>query len=118
MGAILYLIMLVVLISWIYNRKNAGAKGGGSRPSASLPGRLFTPKTSSGDILRDVRGLRRPGENPADDISCEEQFGHRHAGRGARQAWDPDRYEAQEELTEGFIILNGKRMRLKDADKY
>lgn len=117
MGAVLYLIMVAALVVWIRGRKNAAEKGRGSSPQ-SMAKWLFGPRTNSGDILKDTKGLRRPGENPAGDITCEEQFGHKHTKRGSQQAYDPDRYVSQGDPEEGFIILNGKKMRLKDADKY
>lgn len=45
------------------------------------------------------------------DITCEGQYGHRHEGM-------EERYIVHEEPTEGYCILNGKKVALRDCWKY
>ena len=45
------------------------------------------------------------------DISCR-RYGHNHPG------FDMPRFIPHEEPEEGYIILNGVKMKLTEADKY
>lgn len=47
----------------------------------------------------------------ADDLTCETKYNHKHDPLPA----DTPRYIVQEEPEEGYIILNGKKIRKQDC---
>ena len=63
------------------------------------------------ESFKDLAGRGRRPFAGEQDVSCR-RFGHRHEGL------DPDRYVPYDDLENGFIILNGEKMRLADADQY
>ena len=114
-------IMSIMVFIWIMvtillrmrsgGRKNAAGKNGVSAGGANrwhsekLPGaknKRRPVKASDGHILEG-----------AQDITCR-QFGHDHP------EWEEPatRYIVHDDPEEGYIILNGKKMRITEADKY
>lgn len=79
-------------------RQNGGAYGGGQAGRGALAG--GRPVASDGH--------RVPRDQ---DVSCR-RFGHRH------EEFDTPRYIPHTDPEEGYIILNGVKMRLRDADRY
>ena len=87
-------------------RKNsASAKGADKWHSEKLPGARKT-----GRPARSSDGHALSGEQ---DITCR-QFGHDHP------EWEEPatRYIVHDDPEEGYIILNGKKMKITEADQY
>ena len=116
-GAVtLYLILILGAVITILKRQNNRSSGAKERSVKSRERR-------QAEANRDMADTGLPGElltSRADrmqDVTCETQYGHHHE-KSKTEALDArDRYTGHEEPTEGYIILNGKKMRLKDADK-
>ena len=86
-------------------KNNNSAKGANKWHSERLPGSKNTRKparASDGHVLS--------GEQ---DITCR-QFGHDHP------EWEEPatRYIVHDDPEEGYIILNGKKMKITEADQY
>ena len=65
---------------------------------------------NSGDALFSSDGCKIPKEQ---DLTCR-RYGHQH-----ETGYDKlPRYIVHEEPTKGYVILNGKKVRLKDCGKY
>ncbi len=64
------------------------------------------PQAGRGPLASD--GHRVPKDQ---DVSCR-RFGHRH------EEFDTARYIPHSDPEQGYIILNGVKMRLRDADRY
>lgn len=114
------LVLIVMVVIWftIINRlkkksggenatkKNGRSAGGVSRwHSEKLPGSQSARRpvrASDGHILKGIQ-----------DITCR-QFGHSHP------EWEEPsmRYMVHDDPEDGYIILNGKKMRITEADQY
>ena len=117
-GFIIYLILILFIIFRSVSRsgKNAaGHRGAGTRGTASgtggssasgSSGRARKTGTGRGPLASD--GHRVPKDQ---DISCR-RFGHSHA------EFDTPRYIPHTDLQEGYIILNGVKMKRSEADRY
>ena len=133
---IIMVIIIVVLISRVKqggtgrkrNPNERGAFGShaanvrksfGSGKTASDKNRSFTDKwhseriPGSGPFSRTVRTSDGHRLSDEQDITCR-QFGHNHPEREEHGV----RYIVHDDPEEGFIILNGKKMRITEADKY
>ncbi len=82
------------------------------------PTEINTSSTKERDLNRAGTGKKRKTVSSdghtipkSRDITCEGQYGHRHEGM-------EERYIVHEEPTEGYCILNGKKVALKDCWKY
>lgn len=121
-GAIFYLIILVfVLVRFMNMGKGKGSgkgkgteKGSGTRssdrtanrPSSASLGKTFEKYLGDRPLASD--GHRMSKE---DDISCR-RFGHQH------EEFDTPRFIPHDEPEEGYIILNGVKMKRTEADRY
>ncbi len=100
LSILIYLCILCwVIFRLLSRRKNVGAKGAGvsgsqrsNRQAKALDGHVLT------------------GEK---DITCR-QFGHRHSLKEEPEM----RFLVHDEPEQGFILLNGIKMRITEADKY
>lgn len=97
-GLVIYLILFVFIITRIKKKDPAkgrsGSAGAERRPSGKSP------------LASD--GHRVPKDQ---DISCR-RYGHKH------EAFDTPRFIPHEDPEQGYIILNGVRMKLTEADRY
>ena len=95
-------------------RKSFGSARTASDKNESFTSKWHTEKIpgarSSNRTVRTSDGHRLSAEQ---DITCR-QFGHKHS------EWEEPmiRYVVHDDPEEGFIILNGKKMRITEADKY
>ena len=109
-------VMIVIWITVIVLLKRVSGKNSAARRNISGSGsrRWYTEKapgaTASRRTARSSDGHWIRGEQ---DITCR-QYGHNHSGSVEPQS----RYIVHEEPTEGYIVLNGKKMLRTEADKY
>ena len=109
-------VMIVIWITVIVLLKRVSGKNSAARRNSSGSGsrRWYTEKapgaTTSRRTARSSDGHWIRGEQ---DITCR-QYGHNHSGSVEPQS----RYIVHEEPTEGYIVLNGKKMLRTEADKY
>ena len=113
-------VMVVIWITVMVLLKQAAGKNRSSRSAAkknsfgSGSRKWYTEKapgaTASKRAARSSDGHWLRGEQ---DITCR-QFGHNHP----RSVEPQSRYIVHEEPTEGYIVLNGKKMLRTEADKY
>lgn len=113
------LVLIVMVVIWVTvmnrlkkkggenaSKKNGSSAGGVNRwHSEKLPGSQSARRpvrASDGHILKGVQ-----------DITCR-QFGHSHP------EWEEPstRYIVHDDPEDGYIILNGKKMRITEADQY
>lgn len=104
MGGIIYLFLFAIIFIRFMAQKGGSKKGTGNarntggaasrRPSANRP------------LASD--GHRVPRDQ---DISCR-RFGHKH------EEFDTPRFIPHSDPEEGYIILNGIKMKRGDADRY
>ena len=100
-GAVFYFILFFfVIVRFLTN--SGKQKGSGNTASRNRTAR----PSARGPMAAD--GHRVPKDQ---DISCE-RFGHKH------QEFDTPRYIPHQDPEEGYIILNGVRMKLTEADSY
>lgn len=136
MSLIIMIIFIVILLSRVKqggsrgkrNPNERGAFGShaanvrksfGSSRNAADKNKSFTDKwhtekiPGSGSFRKPARTSDGHVLSDAQDITCR-QFGHNHP------AWEEPavRYIVHDDPEEGFIILNGKKMRITEADKY
>lgn len=111
-GALFYLVLIIFVVLRFANQSKKNPKSG-SRNNSSPAG---SSRNTAG------RNARRPAGNtplssdghrvPKDqDISCR-RYGHNHP------EFDTPRFIPHEDPEEGYIILNGVKMKLTEADKY
>ena len=111
-GSLIYLILMIfVLIRFLTAGKKQNKTGnrGTSSSTASKntsAGRNARKAAGNGPMAAD--GHRVPKDQ---DISCR-RFGHNH------EEFDTPRYIPHEDPEEGYIVLNGVRMKLSEADAY
>lgn len=113
-SVLIYIVLVIFVVLRYANQgkaKGAGKKGadaqkgapvppaGGARPRGAA-GRAFGPLATDGH--------RVPRDQ---DISCR-RFGHDH------EEFDAPRYIPHTDPEDGFIVLNGVKMRLSEADSY
>ncbi|MDO5476922.1 MAG: hypothetical protein Q4F43_07410 [Eubacteriales bacterium] len=106
-GVLIYLILFAIII---FRLKNQGKNKGGGR-NASAAGQRGSAAANRRTSRRSPMasdGHRVPKNQ---DISCR-QYGHNH------EEFDTPRFIPHEDPEDGFIILNGVKMRLSEADKY
>lgn len=106
-GVALYLFLIFFVLVRVLNaakKKNSGMGRtvSGNTASGSRTNRPF----SKGPMASD--GHRVPKDQ---DISCR-RYGHKH------EEFDTPRFIPHEDPEEGYVILNGVRMKLTEADNY
>lgn len=109
-------VMIVIWITVIVLLKRVSGKNSAARRNSSGSGsrRWYTEKAPGATAFR--RTARSSDGNwirGEQDITCR-QYGHNHSGSVEPQS----RYIVHEEPTEGYIVLNGKKMLRTEADKY
>ena len=132
-------IMVIIIVVLLTRAKQGGSRGQknpnergafgshvanvrksfGSARNAAFKNKSFTDKwhteriPGTGLFGRSVRTSDGHSLSDEQDITCR-QFGHNHP------AWEEPgmRYIVHDDPEEGFIILNGKKMRVTEADKY
>lgn len=104
MGGIIYLFLFVIIIIRFMAQKGGNKKGTENTRKAggTASGRSLANRPLASD------GHRVPGDQ---DISCR-RFGHRH------EEFDTPRFIPHSDPEEGYIILNGIKMKRGDADRY
>ena len=106
-GAVIYLFLIFFVIVRVLNSKKTKNSAAGRTASGNVASRSRTGR-SSGKSPMASDGHRVPKDQ---DISCR-RFGHRH------DEFDTPRFIPHDDLEEGYIILNGVRMKLTEADSY
>ena len=101
---IVYLIIFAIILR--VSLKKKGQSGKGNAGTGRSAGNLQRPRRSGPARSTDGHVLR--GKN---DITCR-QFGHNHPEES-----EP-RFIVHDDPEDGFIILNGVKMRISEADKY
>ena len=119
-GALIYLILIGIVV-FRFLRSGGAKPGSDRRPSVSRPSASPTSPASPAGRTPAARRPLGGGRGPLasdghrmsgeDDVSCR-RFGHRH------EEFDTPRYIPHDDPEDGFIILNGVKMRLSDADRY
>ena len=118
MSSIVFIAMIFIWIM-IMNRLRR-ASGGGKNSTAKNSGASHGSKQWHSENLPGSRGKGRPARSSdghvmkgGKDITCR-QFGHNHP------EWEEPatRYIVHDDPEDGYIILNGKKMRITEADKY
>lgn len=99
-GAIFYLILIGIVIMRFVNQGKAKGTGKSGGPAGRA---LFSGK---GPLASD--GHRIPKEK---DVSCR-RYGHQH------EEFDTPRYIPHDDPEDGYIVLNGVKMKLSEADRY
>ena len=118
MGSSILVVMIIIwaVVTNLLRKKSGGGQNAAqrNRDTSKRTGSWYTEK------LPGLRGAKRPSRasdghilNGEQDITCR-QFGHDHPEREEPSA----RYIVHDDPEEGFIILNGKKMRITEADKY
>ena len=116
-GFIIYLLLILFIIFRTVTgsgKKGTGQRSEGSRGSSTGAG--GNTSAGSGKTRRAGTGrspLASDGHRiPKDqDVSCR-RFGHNH------EEFDTPRYIPHTDLQEGYIILNGVKMKRSEADRY
>lgn len=99
-GFWIYLIIILFGIARMANSKNRKTSEKGSARTAARRPSGKTPLASDGH--------RVPKDQ---DISCR-RYGHKH------EEFDRPRFIPHEDPEEGYIILNGVKMKITEADRY
>lgn len=114
-GFVIYLILIIFVILRTVNSgksKGAGKQGSpaGRNTSAGKGGTSSTARTRKGTGWGPLAsdGHRVPKDQ---DISCR-RFGHQH------EEFDTPRFIPHDDPEEGYIILNGVKMKRGEADRY
>lgn len=95
-------------------RKSFGSSRNAADRNKSFTGKWHTERIpGTGLFSRTVRTSDGHSLSDEQDITCR-QFGHNHP------AWEEPgvRYIVHDDPEDGFIILNGTKMRVTEADKY
>ena len=118
MGSSVLVVMIViwVVVMNLLRSRSGGGKNAAQRNRDSSQGVRSWYK----EKLPGSRGAKRPSRasdghfvTGEQDITCR-QFGHDHPDREEPAA----RYIVHDDPEEGYISLNGKKMRITEADKY
>ncbi len=113
-GILFYVVLALIIASAKRSKKDGGSAGRGMTGRAAgdtqQPGRTRQVfRTAPRGGARALDGHELKGER---DITCR-RFGHRHA-----DDTEPRYLVHDDPMGEDYITLNGKRYRLKEADKY
>ena len=103
-------VTVMVLLKRVSGKNGAAGRnssGSGSRKwyTEKAPGATYSKRSARASDGHWLRGEQ--------DITCR-QYGHNHPNSVEPQS----RYIVHEEPTEGYIVLNGKKMLRTEADKY
>lgn len=106
-GALVYLFLIFFVIVRLINAKKPKDTRQGQYTSR-IPASKRRNVRSSGKTPMASDGHRVPKDQ---DISCR-RYGHRH------EEFNSPRFIPHEDPEEGYIVLNGVKMKLTEADKY
>lgn len=106
-GVLVYLFLIFFVIIRLVNAKKPKNTRQGQYTSR-IPASNRRKVNSSGKSPMASDGHRVPKDQ---DISCR-RYGHRHA------EFDTPRFIPHEDPEEGYIVLNGVKMKLTEADNY
>lgn len=116
MESILIYVILIMIVVFRFLRSGGAKPGSDRRPSGTQ-----TPPVTAGGKRTAARRPLSTGRGPLasdghrmsgeEDVSCR-RFGHRH------EEFDTPRYIPHDDPEDGFIVLNGVKMRLSEADRY
>ena len=117
MASLILYIMVIIWLCVIFGLRRMSAKGkngGSGRPSRSSAAKRLE------EWMKDTKtGYRPPRSTDGhtlrkdQDITCR-RFGHRHS-----ELEEPStRFIVHDDIEDGYIILNGKKMRRTEADAY
>lgn len=106
-GVAIYLFLFFFVIVRLLNAKKPKDTRQGQYTSR-IPASKRRNVGSSGKSPMASDGHRVPKDQ---DISCR-RYGHKH------EEFDTPRFIPHDDLEEGYIILNGVRMKLTEADSY
>lgn len=119
-GVSVYLLLFIIIaIRFVLSgNKKGGSSGKAGSGRSSVGKRGFSDarpngRGSFGGAQTGGRPMASDGHRMSknQDVSCR-RFGHRH------EEFDTPRYIPHSDPEQGYIILNGVKMRLKDADRY
>ena len=119
-GVLIYLILFAIIFVRFMRQGKKGGSGRGSAGSRSgARGRAGTKgqavnRSAAGEAAKWFFGpMASDGHRvPKDqDISCQ-RYGHRH------EEFDTPRFIPHEDPEDGYIVLNGVKMKLSEADRY
>ncbi|MBQ8054773.1 MAG: hypothetical protein IJ198_13385 [Lachnospiraceae bacterium] len=119
MGSSVLSIMIVVWATVIVLLRRASKEGKANGKSAAKRNssgsrKWYTESAPGASFLRRATRASDGHRLGADqDITCR-QYGHNHP----RSVEPESRYIVHEDPTEGYIVLNGKKMLRTEADKY
>ena len=111
-GSLIYLILMIfVLIRFLTTGKKqnkTGNRGASSSTASKNTSAGRNARRAAGNTPMASDGHRVPKDQ---DISCR-RYGHNHS------EFNTPRFIPHEDPEEGYIILNGVKMKLTEADKY
>ena len=114
-GAIIYIILILFVVFRYKKQGNKKGSGtGGNRTAGNGSGAdPFDQRRTARGNQAGGRPLASDGHRvPKDqDISCR-RFGHTH------EEFDTPRFIPHDDPEQGYIILNGVKMKLSEADRY
>lgn len=113
-GAVVYLFLIFFVIVRLLNAKNGKIGKNSERGGKASANTARSSKTQKPLFKGPLAGpLASDGHRVSkdQDISCR-RFGHKH------EEFDTPRFIPHEDPEEGYIILNGVRMKLTEADNY
>lgn len=100
-GILIYVILIFIVVARFLNQKKK--PGTGQKPAAGTYPRRVSGK---GPLALDGHRVSKD-----QDISCR-RYGHKH------KEFDTPRFIPHEDPEEGYVVLNGVRMKLTEADNY
>ena len=107
-------VMIVIWVTVMVLLKQAAGKNSAARKNGSGSRKWYTEKAPGATASkRRTRSSDGHWLREEQDITCR-QYGHNHP----RSVEPQSRYIVHEEPTEGYIVLNGKKMLRTEADKY
>ena len=117
MGSLVLYVMIMIWFIVIFSLRRISGKGKDGKPQR--PSRTDAAKRLESMIRDAGKGYRPPRSTDGhalrkdQDITCR-QFGHRHS-----ELEEPAvRFIVHDDIEDGFIILNGKKMHRTEADAY
>jgi hypothetical protein len=101
-GILIYVILIFIVVVRFLNQKKKPGTGNRSAAAGTNPRRA----SGKGPLALDGHRVSKD-----QDISCR-RYGHKH------EEFDTPRFIPHEDPEEGYVVLNGVRMKLTEADNY
>jgi hypothetical protein len=107
-GIIIWMVVVLVIVLFSVaaankRREQYYGSGSGSRKKPETPQSYSAPEYGTGNVALD--GHRIPKSK---DVTCE-AYGHRHPGS------DEPRYIVHDDPELGYVLLNGRKIKLEDC---